>query len=237
MAVITDYDTLITAVGDELKRTDLTSAIPRWIVDAEAVMNYGNEDMGVEGLRTASQETLWTSASTTPAITVAGSQTVTLPSDVLEFREPLYLTVGGTRRELVNVSSAPMSTLTLSNAAGVPETYWIRGNKLYFDCPADAAYPLTGDYYTTIGPLNSTNTTNWLLTLNPDIYLSGAIACGGMWLGPTFNVGPWLQRFKGRIAQISRFDERKRYRNVRMRSEVSGMLDGGYSYSDFVTGR
>jgi hypothetical protein len=225
MALAT-YDDLINSINGTAKwlhRSDLAAIAVDWVTLAETVMNYGDlVVLGVDGLRTGDQETAWTSTSTVPAVCVVGSAAVTLPTDFLEMRS-LYLRYsGGGGRELIQrpVTPVPVGTLTQTN--GIPTTYWVVGNTIVFDRPCDQAYQLVGDYYAKIGPL-ATQSTNWLMTKFPNVYLSGAIACGAPWMGPSFNPLPWITGFKTGMAAVRRADARKRSQNTTMRTEAARM--------------
>lgn len=220
MTAIVSYTTLITSIGEYLHRSDIASAAPDWIVDAEAIMNYGDGD-SLDGLRTASQETI------TTLNCVAGTQTVALPSDWLETRK-LYITIGGIRVELVQAPTLPMRSDELSNIRSFPRTYIIVGSSLYLFPIPDSTYVLTLDYYKKIGPLSASPYTNWLLTMAPDVYRSGAIAYGAAWLGPLFNAAPWMNRFKVGLNMLAGQDA-SRFSQVTLRSEAAQMQRGQFN--------
>lgn len=224
---LTNYADLLAAINGSaawLHRSDLAGIAPDWVTLCEATINQGDlEIIGVDGLRTADQETAWTSASTVPAVAVANSAEVTLPTDFLEMRT-LYLTFsGGGGYELVQRPSLPIPQQSIIAAPGPPRTYKIVGNTIVFDRPADQAYPLVGDYYAKVGPL-ATSGTNWLMTKAPNVYLAGSIAHGAPWMGPNFNAAPWIAAFKVAMAQVRRSDARKRHSNTTMRTEAARMV-------------
>lgn len=204
---VTDLTSLTTSIANYLHRTDLVSAIPEWIADAETVMNYGNGD-DIDGLRTGAQETIATLTCT------PGVQTLALPADFLELRK-LYITIGGVRQEMIQAPTVPMRAEERSNVQAIPLSYIIVGSNLYLIPIPNSNYVLTLDYYAKIGPLL---TTNWLLTMAPDVYRSGAIAYGAAWLGPNFNADIWLQRFRAGLLMVCAQDM-SRYDNVTLRTE------------------
>lgn len=228
---LANYDDLINSINGSAKwlhRSDLAAIAVDWVTLAETTMNYGDlAVLGVDGLRTADQETSWTSASTTPAICTVGSQIVQLPSDFLEMRT-LWLRYSASAsggRELIHRPALPVTVGTMTQTPGPPTTYAVVGDTLVLDRPADQAYPLYGDYYAKIGPL-ATQGTNWLMTRFPNVYLSGAIACGAPWMGPTFNPTPWITGFKIGMAQVRRADARKRHALTTMRTEAARTVGG-----------
>lgn len=213
MTAPTNYANLITSIGEYLHRTDLASAAPEWITDAETVMNYGDGE-SIEGMRTAAQETITTLTCS------AGVQTVALPNDWLETRK-LYITIFGIRKELIQIPTLPIVQDERSNVQAIPWGYIITGSNLYLVTIPNANYVLTIDYYAKIGPL-ATSSTNWLLSMAPDVYRSGAITCGAAWLGASFNPAPWAMRFKKGIDMLASQDM-SRFINTTLRSEPARM--------------
>lgn len=58
--------------------------------------------------------------------------------------------------------------------SGRPEAFTILGDRIYFNCPADAEHDMTLDYYKKAAALSDTTTTNEVLQSFPDLYLYGA---------------------------------------------------------------
>lgn len=228
LSTYTDLIASINGSAGWLHRTDLSTIAPDWVTLCEATINYGDLSViGVDGLRTADQETAWTTLSTVPAITVANSASVTLPSDYLEMRTLYLLYPNGGGKELIGRPTLPIPIGTLTQTAGPPTAYTIVGNTLVFDRPCDQAYALVGDYYAKVGPLASAASgTNWLLTKSPNVYLSGAIAHGAPWLGPQFNAVPWVTAFRVGMAQVRRADARKRHSMATMRTDAARVTGG-----------
>jgi hypothetical protein len=152
---ITTYAELQTAITNWSHRADLASLLPDFIVLAEAKLN--------RNLRTRNMET------TTTLTPTAG--VCTLPTDFLEIR-----------RVYIN-SSVPIELEYMN-----PETFYLNypitaGSSKYFTIEGDSlllanrsnATALSLLYYKKIPDL-ATNSTNWLLTSHPDLYLAGAMA-------------------------------------------------------------
>lgn len=154
---ITDYATLLTAVADNLARTDLTSYIPDFIMQAEQVFNYGGD--AIQPLRIRDMETVTPLSPT--------SNVYTLPSDYLQYRR-------------VTEEASPRRVLDYIDPAGVDQQYPLRyaGGSNHFTIIGGSlyTYPLsTNDveltYYAAIPALTSVATTNWLITKAPSLYL------------------------------------------------------------------
>lgn len=228
---LANYTDLLSAINGSsawLHRADLLAIAPDWVVLCETTMNNGDlVGIGVDGLRTADQETAWTTASSVPARTTVGSASVTLPTDFLEMRT-LYLQYpGGGGKELIQRPTLPIPIGTLTQTNGPPTAYTVVGNTIVFDRPCDQAYPLVGDYYAKIGPLASAPSgVNWLMTKSPNVYLAGSIAHGAPWLGPNFNPAPWVTAFKIGLAGVRRVDARKRNQNTTLRTDAARVTAG-----------
>lgn len=155
MATITDYATLKSTIADYLNRADLTSQIDTFVQFAEADLNT----------RLRTREMIKRSRTT------SDNEYVALPIDWLE----------GLNLQIVGGKS-PLRYVTLDEADQ------IKKQQLYVNVAAyslmDGAIELVPEpgqnveiemvYYAEIPPLIA-NTTNWLLTRAPDVYLYGAL--------------------------------------------------------------
>lgn len=104
--------------------------------------------------------------------TTANQQTASLPSDFLE-AVSIERTDGG---QLQRTGLEAMQGLYASVDRGAPTSVAIAGNGLVYFAPIpDGVYTCSLKYYQAIPALSDSNTTNWLLTLAPDIYLYGAL--------------------------------------------------------------
>lgn len=154
---ITDYATLVTAIGDNIARSDLTSYIPDFIMQAEQVFNHGSES--IDPLRVRDMETI---DDLTPT-----SNVYTLPADYLQYRR--VTEKSSPRRPLEYIEPTAVDQLYPLRASGFSNHFTVIGSSLY-------TYPLsTNDvelvYYASIPALTSVATTNWLITKAPSIYL------------------------------------------------------------------
>lgn len=137
-------------------RDDLDSLIDDFIKMAEVRINADMKMLSLE------QETTLTATS--------GSREITLPSDFNE-QIALYLENIQPRQEVMYESSA---SLPYNIFTGYPVRYTIRSGKIILDRLADSAYTFTLHYRPTVA-LNSTDTTNAILTNYPDIYRAAVL--------------------------------------------------------------
>ena len=152
---ITTYAELRTAVENWLDHTLFTARVPEFIALAEATFN--------RRLRTRQMEA---TATLTPS-----SGTAALPADYLAWRRVTW--TGSSRIELEYVAPSWLQAAYPSQPSSSPRVFTIEGASLRI-MPVDGT-ALELDYYQKIPALSDSNTTNWLLTAHPDLYLFGAL--------------------------------------------------------------
>ncbi len=161
MALITNYATLKTEIGNWLERsgdTNVTGQVATWIDLAEARLNRQ-----LRGLRVTTVD----DATLTGTI---GSRQIDISA--LAFLAPvsLMLTTGGTQiwlRPMV-VGAQPLRT---ANAA--PVAWGLNGSAIDLDAPCDQAHTFLFRYYKALDI--ASEGTNWLLSTYPDVYLFEAL--------------------------------------------------------------
>jgi hypothetical protein len=154
---ITTYSELLTAVANWMNRDDLTDRIPEYIALAEAKLN---RTLRVRQMESAGTDTMSSSA-------------ITLPTDWLAYKS-LWYTSGGERFEVRNVPVQEVNRFD-GGGTGMPSSYYIAGSTVTFFPTAQSDYTTGHIYYQKIPALTVSNTTNWLLTFAPDVYLYGTV--------------------------------------------------------------
>jgi hypothetical protein len=150
------YDTLRTTVGDYLDRSDLDSVIPTFVQLAEAKLRRRLRHWKMEKRATAD--------------TVVGQRTLELPSDFLEMRNIKLNTDPVTVLEYLPPAIMNWS----SSGTGTPGYYTIIGSELHFESTPAEIFEVEMYYYA-FEELDESNTTNWVLTDHPDIYVYGTL--------------------------------------------------------------
>lgn len=177
---ITTYTNLQTSVSDWLQRADMASRIPDFVTMFEAVCN---RRLRLREMETSVGITLGTP--TYALLTETGDELVTeadpdidltagaadLPTDYLTWRRVTW--TGSPRTELEYVHPSILSAWYPTTPSGIPQHFTIEGSTLKVR-PTDSASMIEFDYYQRIPDL-ATNSTNWLLTAHPDLYLSGTL--------------------------------------------------------------
>ena len=160
---IANYTELQTAVGRWLQRTDMGTMIPDFIAIAEADFNRLFRLSGQLTRETLTVSQRWTALSG-------------LANTFLEIRT-VKITAGGASYALEFV--APEMTHDFY-VAGKPKFYTIAGGEIGVFPSPDGSYDLEVEYYAALPPLAS-NSTNWLLSLAPDVYLYRAVMEGAQY--------------------------------------------------------
>lgn len=159
MAIAT-YSDLKTSVANFIHRSDLTSSIPDFIALAETRIN-GDLDA-------RQQDTSYVMT------TVAGQNYLDCPSDLISVRR---FAINDTNPDPLNYVAPENFTLESNTAtSGSPRKYTIVGSKFYFDPVPDAAYTANLIYKARLSPLSDSNTTNFLLTNFPRVYLYATLS-------------------------------------------------------------
>lgn len=214
MALITDYTSLQAAVTEYLARdqdTTLIARIPTFVQLFEAKMNRGLFVRQME-----------TRATTTADTSSDEPEFISLPSDFQSMRR-IRLSSVSCKPHLDFKSGIQLDEYRSSNGnvAGQPLFFTIFGGEIELAPTPDDDYTIEMVYRTNI-PALANNSTNWLLTLAPDLYLYGALlesapyikedsriqvwslglqtaldALSNLGLTSTFNSGPMMVRASG----------------------------------------
>jgi len=203
---ISTYSELKSAIADWLNRSDLTSVIPSFIelAEAELTRNLRHRKMIARADATINSEYTQT------PLDWFQTQTLILETDPVTTLE--YLTP-----EALNAKRAA------STANGKPLFYTMIGTEIQ-------VYPVpSGDhtaemvYYAKIPSLSDSETTNWLLTLAPDIYLYGSLMQSAPYLQDDNRLSVWNALYQKKIEDIYISDQRTTGQtSVVMRAAVLG---------------
>tara|TARA_R110000803_G_scaffold49672_2_gene103340 strand:+ start:5949 stop:6575 length:627 start_codon:yes stop_codon:yes gene_type:complete len=159
MTVITNYSELQAEVINWLHRPEQTGNVTSWIALAE---NQFNRIIRTVDMETRSQAT-------------ADNEFLGLPTDWMEIRE-LHI-VDSTNYPLKYYTPQAFTYESRLGATGDPQIYTIVDDQIrLFPAPsATSTFNFEITYLQRIPALSDTNTTNWLLDDNADVYLYGAL--------------------------------------------------------------
>ena len=219
---INTYATLQTAVANWLDRSDLTDRIPEFIALAEARMN---RNLRLSIMLNVDETTLGGAATL-----VAGTRDYALPSGYLQMVDfhlrtsPIttlsYLTPENMNRMWAGTQKGkPLAyTIFSDNASGTP----IKSVRL--GPSPDSSYDYSIMFYKKVDALSTVNTTEAMLTDNPDVYLYGALLEAEPFLMNDQRVQLWATAFQESVRALQEQDNKDRHSGSAMRV----MNTGGY---------
>lgn len=144
------------------------------------------------------------------ATTTISAQNTSLPSGWLGMRSLKYTDSGGTDRQLMPMAPQLVAQTYLTTMTGPPKVYWIVGSEFLVAPTPDASYTAQMDYYS-FSALSVSNTTNWLLTSHPDIYLFGSLTMAEAFIMDDQRVGMWKQMLEQAMQELHAADKRDRW--------------------------
>ena len=189
------YDELKTAIGTWLNRTDLTSYYDTFIDNAEAEFNRNirHRDMVQRSDATAD------------------SQYLTLPTDWLEAINVKITT--GTYRPLfqLSIETGDVFRNARNNTSGSPSYFAIVDKTLELIPTPSTSQTLELIYYSKIPALSDSNTSNWLSTSHPDIYLFGTLKQASIFLMEDERVPLFENAYTKAIQELEEANEKAKY--------------------------
>ena len=189
---LTTYAELKTSIGDWLNRSDLTSVIPDFISLAEAQV----------------ERTLRTRQMIVRANASFDVQYGAVPADFLEVKS-LKLTSTNPQTPLSFLSiDALDNEMTKHTASGRPKFFGIVGGQFRIVPTPDSNYTTELTYYAKLSKLSTSNTTNWLLTSNPDIYLYGSLLQAAPYLQDDARIQVWATLYERALNDSQTADDR-----------------------------
>ena len=189
---ITTYAELVTALENWLDRTDLSARIPEFISLAEASINRKIRLMQMETTTTGSVST----------------DTISFPADCLsvskvQINASNYYILEQMSKDLL-IKKYPYS------AQGQPYAFCVNGNSIQIRPIPDSTYTYELSYYQQIPDL-ATNSTNWLLSLYPDIYLYGSLLQAAPYLRDAEETTIWASFYTAAINEAKIADKTNRW--------------------------
>jgi len=198
MALAT-YSDLKATVQDWSHRSDVQSRIDDFILIAEQEM-YNNR---VEPLIVREQEFRAT------ADTSTSERFLPLPDRFTRMRR-LLIDDKSTTPDQFELTFYPPEVLPISSDAGMPGGFSVT-SQIEFNRVPDAVYNVEMQYFGTIAPLSSSNTTNDILTNYPTIYLAGCLWALYRWAKDPESANSAYTDFIGAIRGANKSDIDGRY--------------------------
>lgn len=208
---LTTYSELQTAVANWLSRDDLTSRIPEFISLCEAKLN---RELTVRQMETR----VTTSCDTTDA----EPEFISLPDDFQSMRRiRLSSVTGKPRLKYLSGTQADEFRYGDDNTSGQPSHFTIMGSEIELIPTPDSDYTIEMVYRKNI-PALASNSTNWLLTFAPDVYLYGALLESAPYIKEDQRIQTWALGFSNAIDSLNRLSMNAQYNSGPMGISVSG---------------
>jgi hypothetical protein len=206
------YANLQVEVADWLNRADLTSKIPTFISLLEA---YVSRKLRVRQMVTRSDANIT-------------SEYTALPSDFRALQTLQLISTDPTRPLQFATISELQNQKRLHFTTAKPVYYGIVGNTIQVVPAPDQTYGAEIVYWAALPALSVTNTTNWLLTEHPDLYLYGTLLQAAPYLVNDDRIATWGQIVGSIIEDLNVADEKasKSGNPLRARIKPYGVLSG-----------
>lgn len=200
MAIDT-YTTLTAAIAEWLARDDLTARIPDFVTLAESKINRVLLHPGME-------------ARTTVTVDTGGSdpEFIDLPTGFQTMRSVRLSGVAGKPRlSFMTQTQMDDYRYSVDNVTGQPIYFSIIGSEMQLAPTPNDDYDVEIIHRANIPALTSTNATNWLLTLAPDLYLYGALLESTAYNQNDERIGVWGAAFQTCLDQLNTHGARQSF--------------------------
>ena len=201
---INTYATLQTAVADFLNRADLTATVPTFIALAEAGIDRDLRHWKMENRSVAE----------------INSQYSQVPTDWLDTIR--FSITSGTTSPLDLISQAELIERRSGNdnTGGKPCFYAMSAGQFEFFPTPDETYSAELIYNARIPALSDSNTTNFLLTEAPDVYLYGALVHSAPYLKEDPRAQTWAAFYKSAIDSLQRTSDKAKHSGSGLRMKI-----------------
>ncbi|WP_052409535.1 phage adaptor protein [Paraburkholderia oxyphila] len=212
---IATYNDLCATVADFLNRQDLTDQIPTFIQLAEASINADDRFRIQQGI-VRSQAT------------IDGSQTdqwgqyfVPVPRDYISMQNLRVMELPPPSR-LEMLTQTQMDDYRQITQCGVPRYYAVAGGTMEIlpPPPTGTQYTLQMVYFGKLPPLSATQQSNWLLNMNPNVYLYGALLHSAPYLKDDERIQVWNSLYNDLAEKITEADGRAQFSGSTMKIRV-----------------
>ena len=201
---ITTYAELKTSVADFLNRDDLTSTVPSFIHLAESNINRDVRHWRMEVKSTLN----------------VSSQFTALPTNWLE---PVRLTVqsdGTSELTLLSMSEIAKKRSDSNNSTGRPLYYAISGSDIELQPSPSSTFVLDIIYKSRTAALSDSNTTNWLLTYAPDVYLYGTLIHSAPYLKDDERTTLWASLYNAAVLNLNKDSQKAKLGGSGMKMKI-----------------
>jgi hypothetical protein len=202
---LSTFAELKSSIADWLNRDDLTSVIPDFISLAEADFNRKLRHYKMIERVDATLD----------------SRYVQLPANWIETirfgitSSPTY------RLEIIGIEDMLQYRQQNADTAGRPKFYSHVGESIEVFPTPDGEYGMQLTYYESIPALSDSNTYNWLLQADPDIYLYGALLQSAPYLLDDNRIPVWTTLYQNGLASLQKASDDTRFSGSGRRMRIT----------------
>lgn len=205
---ISTYAELQAAIADWLLRSDLTATIPSFIRLAEADFARKIRHWRMESRLAVSYD----------------AQYEDLPADWVEtISLRLSDATGPHQLDLMSHADMLAERYRTADIGGLPKFYAVSGGQLELFPTPDEAYSGELLYIQEIPALSDSQTTNWLLTAAPDVYLYGALLQSAPYIKDDERIAVWAAAYDNAITSLNRSSSRAKASGSGLRMRIGGL--------------
>tara|TARA_A100001037_G_scaffold139696_1_gene126597 strand:- start:33 stop:704 length:672 start_codon:yes stop_codon:yes gene_type:complete len=217
---LNSYSALKTSVANWLNRSDLTTEIEDFVVLAEKDFN---SKLRIRKMIAQTSVTI-------------NAETVALPTGFLQIRD-FFITQGGTKHSLTYITPTQMDQIKGSSTTAMPEVYTILGDNFRFAPIPSSSFSGTLNFYKEFDPLSDSNTSNFILTSHPAIYLYGSLYHAANFLGgvePRL-IQQWQQMYATALERLERNDREDQFSGSPLQIRTDVTVEAPFSDHTKVT--
>ena len=204
---LSTYSELKSSIANFLNRSDLTTEIQ----DDFIKLTEADFNSKLRVRKMIAQSTL-----------TIDSETEALPTGFLQVRD-FYILSGSTKYPIRYMTPSQMDQVKGTSVTGIPQAYTILGDTFRFTPKPDSTYTGYINYYKKFDALSDTNTTNFILTDHPAIYLYGSLFHAANFLGGINpqQVQSWTQMYATAMERLELNDREDQFSGspLQIRSE------------------
>jgi hypothetical protein len=204
----TTYATLVSAIPDWMQRpadAEITAIAPDCITLLESRLNFGFGEPG----ETLYSPPLRIEDMMTRATASLTGEYVAVPDDFLEMRGPMKVNDNPEVR-IDYITPDQFAATAPNQSAGAPRVFTIAGAEFRFG-PVPSSGTAELWYYAKIPALTASNTTNWLLTKAPNVYLFGCLVEAYHYIKQEQDALRFHGMLSGAVRALQAQDRRRKY--------------------------
>ena len=186
---LANYTDLQASVASWMHRSDLTAIIPDFIALAEKRINGD--------LNARLQDTV------TNLSAVVGTATVPCPADMIDIRSLVLLSSPNTVLDYLTPDQ--FNTQYAYQSTGSPRCFTVIGGAIYLGPMPDSAYSVQVTYRAAL-PSLATNSTNYLMTQYPAVYLNATMCEALDYIRDLDKLAVWQAKYKESILTVNSVD-------------------------------